>query len=270
MKNNVIVILLVVLIGVLSGVGLLFGIGNAVQVATYPLVEKLSEVAAGQKSIETKLNVLDAKLTSLNAQVSSRLAANGGAQPQQPQRPQPPAEDYNKVYPIPVGNSIIVGKKDAPVTIQEFTDLQCPFCARFHPVINEALKAYPDKVNLLIKNFPLPFHPNAKPAAKLTLAAAEQGKYYEMVEILLENGADVTEAKVKEYAQKLGLNYDKLLAAGKANDAKYEQQIADDMALANQVEVRGTPTFFINGKKTMARDLAGFKAEIDKILAAKK
>src|SRR5262249_8209085 len=136
------------------------------------------QVMAQLAAIENKLNTLQAR-------------------PAVPSMPQPPAEDFNKVYTIDIGQSPIDGKKDAPVTIVEFSDFQCPFCARFWPPVKDVLKAYPDKVKLVIKNFPLSFHPNARPAAKLALAANEQGKYYEMVDLLLQNGGDVSEGKVK-------------------------------------------------------------------------
>ena len=122
---------------------------------------------------------------------------------------------------------------------------------------------------LRIKNFPLSFHPNALPAAKAALAANEQGKYIEMVELLLSNGGDAGDAKLKDYAKQLGLNEQKLKDDIKNNDARYSVQIKDDQALGAQVDVRGTPTFYINGKKTSARDFSGFKTEIDALLAKK-
>ena len=263
MKNNVIIILLVVLIGILSGIGLLFGIGNAVQAAMAPLFGKVDVIAGKQDDLEKKITAIGATLTALD----KRLTFNQPS-PQQ-QRPQPPSEDFNKAYTIPVGNSVVIGKKDAPVTIVQFTDLQCPFCARFYPPVKEALKAYPDKVNFMIKNFPLSFHPNARPAAKAAMAANEQGKYIEMVELLLNNGADAGEAKLKDYAKQLGLDEQKLMDDLKNKDAQYEAQIRADLDLGTQVDVRGTPTFFLNGKKTMARDFNGLKTEIDAILSGK-
>jgi protein-disulfide isomerase len=146
-----------------------------------------------------------------------------------------------------------------------FTDLECPFCHRFYPGVQETLKNYPNKVRLIIKNFPLPFHPKARPAAKLALAANEQGKYKEMVEALMANGADYSESKVKDYAKDMGLNYNRLMADFKNNDAKYEAQIKEDEQLVESSEVRGTPTFFVNGKKVMVRDAAGYKEIIDKL-----
>jgi protein-disulfide isomerase len=116
-----------------------------------------------------------------------------------------------------------------------FTDLECPFCHRFYPAVKQTVENYPNKVRLIVKNFPLPFHPKARPSAKLALAANEQGKYKEMMEVLMENGADTSEAKIKEYAQKLGLNYNRLAADFKNNDAKYEAMIEEDMKL---VEVK--------------------------------
>ncbi len=199
MKNNIIIVLLVVLIGALFTAGLLSSVGNAVQAALMPLADKTDAVAAKQNDIGHKLDVLNVRLAALEKRPSA------GQQP-----PQPPPEDLNKVYMIPVGNSPVVGKKDAVVTIVEFADLQCPFCARFHPLVKEALKAYPDQVKLVIKNFPLSFHPNARPAAKAALAVHEQGKYIEMVELLLANSADVSADKMKEYVKQLGLNEQKL------------------------------------------------------------
>ena len=262
MKNNIILVLLVVLIGVLSGLGLLFGVSNAVQVAVAPLVEKAGQVVGKQQDIDRKMGVLNDRLMAMEKRLDV-------PPPPQQNPPQPPQEDLNKVYDIPVGNSIVVGKKDAPVTIVQFTDLQCPFCSRFYAPVKEALKAYPDQVRLIIKDFPLSFHPHARPAAKVALAAAEQGKYIEMIELLLANGADVSESKVKEYAQTLGIDYSKLTADLIAKETQYEQQITDDINLGSQVDVRGTPTFYINGKKTMARDFNGFKSEIDSILGEK-
>ena len=274
-KSNVIIILLVVLIGAVAGGGLLTGIDNAVRASLSPMYAKIAEIDRTEKSIENKLNASGngnssaffAAIQNELSQIQNRINTNG-ANVQQPQMP--PPEDMNKVYTIAPGTSPIIGKKDAPVTIVEFSDLQCPFCARFYPVVKDAVAAYPDKVRLIIKNFPLPFHSNARPAAKLAMAANEQGKFQGMMESLLANGADVTEPKIKEYAQKLGLDYNRLMADYKNQDARWERQVQDDMQLAAGVDVRGTPTFYLNGHKTNARDLNSFKAQINAILAGKR
>jgi protein-disulfide isomerase len=275
-KNTVVIVLLVVLIGVLAGVGLLIGIDNAVGVAIAPLHAKMAAIEREQRSIETRMyaqgssNVsapladIERELGQIQGKISS--LGSGPQQPQGQQAPQAAEEDMNKVYNLPMGASTVIGDRNAPVTITEFTDLQCPFCARFWPAIKDVLGAYPTKVKVVIKNYPLPFHPNARPAAKLALAANEQGKFQGMMENLLANGGDASDDKIKEYSKTLGLNYEKLVADYKNQDARWEKQIQDDMALANSSDVRGTPTFFLNGKKTNARDLASFKSQIEPLI----
>ena len=281
MKSNVMLVVLVVLIGILSGLAFLVGINNTLQLAFAPVITHLNQIQANEKiiidqltgswgarpGVIDRLKAIEDQLKTLESKISS--AQPSFARPQAPQPPQPPQEDFNKVYAIEDGASPINGKKNAPVTIVQFTDLQCPFCARFYPPIEEVLKAYPDKVRFISKNFPLSFHPNARPAAKLALAANEQGKYFEMVKLLLQNGADVSESKVKEYAKELNIKHEKLISDLKVKDAEYEKRINDDIALAGQSDVMGTPTFFINGKKTVARDFNSYKIEIDKILSGK-
>jgi protein-disulfide isomerase len=266
-KNNLVAILLVVLIVLVAGVGFFIGVSNAVGVALNPLNSRLA-------AIENKLNAQGAGNDSVAladikkelGEIKNKISANGNAQQVQ----QPPAEDMNKVYAIPQGVSSVLGKKDAPATIAVFLDFQCPFCNRFYSVVKDVLAAYPNQVGVIIKNFPLPFHSNARPAAKLAMAANEQGKFQGMMEALLTNGGDVSDAKIKEYAKNLGLNYNKLMADYKNKDAQWEKQIQDDMQLGSNVDVRGTPTFYLNGRKTNARDISSFKAQIDPILAGQK
>jgi len=272
-KNSVVVVLLAVLIGIASGVGLLIGINNSVSAALNPLYAKVAEIDRTVNNIESKMNAtsgnsnIGASLASIQSQLA-QLRANPAAA--QPSAPAPQAEDMNKVYAIDPGISTIIGNKNAPVTIVEFSDFQCPFCSRFYPVVKDVLAAYPNQVRLIVKNYPLPFHPNARPAAKLALAANEQGKFQGMMESLMANGGDVSDDKIKEYAKNLGLDYNKLMADYKNKDAQWEKDIQDDMQLGQNVDVRGTPTFYLNGRKTNARDVASFKAEIDPILAGKK
>jgi len=277
-KNNLVVILLVVLIGAVLGVGLLVGVNNAIGVALSPLNSKIADIERAQRGIESKLNSpgndnTSATLASIQSELGqiqskiSNIGTNGGGQAQQPQGP--PPEDMNKVYNIPAGISSVLGNKDATVTITEFSDFQCPFCSRFYSALKDVLAAYPTQVRVVVKNFPLPFHPNARPAAKLAMAANEQGKFQGMMESLLANGGDVSDDKVKDYAKSLGLDYNKLMSDYKNKDSQWEKQIQDDMQLAQSVDVRGTPTFYLNGRKTNARDLSSFKSEIDPLLAGK-
>jgi len=159
------------------------------------------------------------------------------------------------------------GNPDAKVTIVEFSEVQCPYSQRFHPVLSEVLAAYPKDIKLIFKHFPLNFHPNARPAAKAMLAAAEQGKYWEMLDLLFENGRDLSDEKYTEFAKQLGMDVEKFTKDLKEKDSQWEEMIEKDVALARSVNVRGTPTCFINGKLTRARTLEAFKQEIDALLA---
>ena len=214
----------------------------------------------GRFALEARVSALEKRIVDLTNAVQKM---SGQAAQQAPQRPQ---EDYNKEYKLEAGHSPIKGNPAAPISIVEFMDIQCPYCSRFHPVVDQVLATYPDKVNFILKNFPLQFHPMAKPAAKAAFAAGEQGKYYEMINLLLDNSRALSEEKFRELAGQLGLNVEKFTDDLKKKDAQYEEWISQDIMLGTQSDVRGTPTFFVGGRKTMARDLAAFKTQIDALL----
>ena len=270
--QNKFVLAMVVVVAVFVGVSL------TVQQVNHPIMRRLVAQQEEILSLEKKIDrVLSASPTSApgadDLQLVSKkldtvlIALRPLQQLQQAQQgPQMPSDEYTKVHAIDLGQSPVKGNKDAPITIVEFMDFQCPFCARFHPAVNEVLAAYPDKVKFVIKNFPLSFHPNAKPAAKAALAAGEQGKYYEMADLLLNNNQNLNEEAFKAHAKTLGLNVNKFMKDLKDKDAQWEKIIGDDTKLGESVDVRGTPTYFINGRKTMARDLASYKKEIDAIV----
>ena len=201
-----------------------------------------------------------AKLDELKKDIASRPAAPAAA---------PRAQaDPNKVYEIPVGNSAVRGPKDAPVTITMFSDFQCPFCAQSQPIVEEVLKAYPNDVNFVMKQFPLrQIHPNADPAARAALAAGKQGKFWEMHDELYKNGRNLTPETIKGIAEKIGLDAKKFEADQNSDDVKKE--VDADLALGAKSDVRGTPSFFINGKIAQNRSTEGFKTQIDSELKAK-
>ncbi len=282
MKNNALVLVLSTVVFFLSIQCLLFFVGKTVSLSLGPLTAEVGGLKVAEQGIQRELNSgtndLKNQLEIINKRltvIESKGSNNGNMVPNN--RAQAAGgcggvvgEDVNKVYTIPVGDSSILGKKNAPITITAFIDIQCPFCTRFYPPVEEVVKAYPDKVKVMIKNYPLPFHQNALGAAKLSLAAKTQGKYFEMVNLLLQNKAETTDERIKEYAKTLGINEKKLMEDFKNMDAQWQKLIDADKALAEQVGVRGTPTFFINGKLTQARDLAAYKVEVDKILSVKK
>jgi len=128
------------------------------------------------------------------------------------------------------------------------------------------MKAYPNDVNFVYKQFPLPatMHPNAMPAAKAAAAAGRQDKFWEMHDILFQNNRELGFDKLKEYAGKLGLDVARW--EKDYNSPEIEQEIKKDMTDGQAADVSGTPTFFVNGKRAMTRSFDGFKDMIDAAL----
>jgi protein-disulfide isomerase len=257
MANRILSIILFLCAGALLGVTV---ISNQMREPQLELIaQKQTEILTSVQKLEAKLDSIDTQGKVFNTALQAaqaRLAPQAAAQ-------EPPSEDFSTVYSIPVDHSPVFGKKDAPVTLVEFVDFQCPFCARFHDPLVQAVKASGGKANYIIKNFPLSFHPMARPTAKAVMAAGEQGKYYEMADAILEDNSNLSEDKIKDIAKKVGLNVDKFMKDWKDKDAQWEDYINKDLSLGQQVQVQGTPTFYINGRKTMARDADSFKREID-------
>ncbi|MBF0483784.1 MAG: thioredoxin domain-containing protein [Candidatus Omnitrophica bacterium] len=216
----------------------------------------------------TLTEVRDLKKQLAAVQKDTKAFANflAKVETQQPGRDQQAEADFDKVYTIDVGTSYLIGAKDAKVTVVEFVDFECPFSGRFYKPMVDAVSAYSGKVNYMIKNFPLPFHKNARSAAKAVMAAGEQGKYAEMATELLKDNSNFSAEKYKTIAKSLGLDMVKFEQDLKDKDAAYEQILNADMAFGQKVGVRGTPTFFINGKQTRARDVDNFKKEFDLLL----
>jgi protein-disulfide isomerase len=216
---------------------------------------ELSEIRDTQKQILQRLDAQDKVLR----EIQQRLSGAGGR----------PAEDPNKVYTINLGKSAIRGPKNAPVTIVEFSDFQCPFCRQAAPVVDEVLKAYPKEVRFVYKQFPLTqIHPRALPASKAALAAGNQGKFWEMFEELMNaQRQGLTDADIHDAAEKVGLDV-KRFETDLAS-AEVQKAVDEDMEAARSVDVRGTPTFFVNGRKVQNRSVEGFKALIDEELKKK-
>ncbi|PJE63449.1 disulfide bond formation protein DsbA [Candidatus Roizmanbacteria bacterium CG10_big_fil_rev_8_21_14_0_10_45_7] len=151
----------------------------------------------------------------------------------------------------PNSNSIRV--KNAPVTLVEFTDLQCPACGAAYPIVKQILKDNKGKITFVARNFPLVnTHKNAFPAALAAEAAGAQGKYWEMYDKLYETQnawSDSTDLRAVfiGYAQELKLNEEQFITD--FDEQKFKEKINTDMADGNAVGVNATPTFFINGVK---------------------
>ncbi|HWP47604.1 MAG TPA: DsbA family protein [Candidatus Limnocylindrales bacterium] len=170
--------------------------------------------------------------------------------------------DYSKVYTIPLGNSPVKGPDSASITIVEFSDFQCPFCNRATHVVDQVLKTYPDKIKFVYKQFPIPsLHEHAINASKASLAAHKQGKFWEMHDLLFKNSPELQEEKLMEYAQSLNLDMEQFKKDYASPEI--EEELQEDMKLGEEVEIRGTPTFFVNGKRLPSWSFDTFQKAIE-------
>jgi protein-disulfide isomerase len=177
-------------------------------------------------------------------------------------------EQFKNPAKVPVGTSPVKGPKDAPITIVEFSDFQCPYCSRANNTVEQIMKEYKGKVRLSFKNLPLPFHQEAKPSAAAALAAGEQGKFWEMHDALFQNQRKLSSEFYKKKAKELGLDVKKFEADMKSE--KVTKQIEADMKLAREHGISGTPGFFINGVAVKgAQPFPVFKQVIDRWLEMK-
>lgn len=172
------------------------------------------------------------------------------------------------IQDIDIKGSPYKGNKDAPVVIVVFTDYQCPYCARLVPTLDQVIADNRDNVKLVIKNFPLPMHSYAKKAAEASLAAYSMGKFWEFHDALFKNSKQLNDKKVREIATSLGLDPDEL--ERKMNSKEVRKKINRDKTDADKVDVRGTPTIFINGRKLRDRSVEGFQDVIDTMLKKKR
>jgi protein-disulfide isomerase len=188
--------------------------------------------------------------------------------------PAAPAAPSNET-PADVDDDAMLGDEDATVTIVEFTDYQCPFCGRhYEQTHKQIVSEYVDtgKVKLVVRDFPLGFHPHAQKAAEATECAADQDKFWEMHDKLFQtqgtwSGLADAIPSFKQYAKDLGLNagtFDGCLDGG-----THAQEVKDDMAAGSAAGIDGTPGFWIIGEDGTGQKISGaypfdsFKAAID-------
>lgn len=158
------------------------------------------------------------------------------------------------------------GPADAPVTIVEFSDFQCPFCGRANSTVENVWKSYNGKVRWVFKHYPLDFHPDAPLAHRAALAAGEQGKFWEMHDAIFLNQKAIKRDDLIRTAGTLGLEMTRFLAD--LDSANYQKVMQRDMAEGTQVGIDGTPTFFINGHRLVgAQPIETFRAVIDRELS---
>ena len=158
-------------------------------------------------------------------------------------------EEANKVWDIPDDNSPVFGNtKNPKLTIVEFTEFQCPYCSRIAPVMEELNKKYPDQIKFVYKHFPLSFHSNAKAAAAASIAAQNQGKFWEFRYALAPHSRELSDSVYIAVATEIGLDIEKFKKE-MVLDSAMEARIDKDFQLGVKVGVQGTPNFYINGKR---------------------
>jgi protein-disulfide isomerase len=197
-------------------------------------------------NLSNKLNSMTGNLTK-NEQVGigETQQLHSGNLPSNTNQQQP-----SKIV-VSIDDDPVKGSKNAPITIVEFSDFQCPFCARFYtqtlPSIEENyIKT--GKVKFIYRDFPLNFHQYAQKAAEAAECADEQGKFWEYHDILFQKQSEWSSAgveKLKEYAQNLGLDTAKFNEC--LDSGKYAGEVQKDYSDGSNYGVTGTPTFFING-----------------------
>lgn len=151
-------------------------------------------------------------------------------------------------FEINIGDAPIKGDKDAKVTIVEYSDFQCPFCAKGTEIIDGLKKKYGNKIKIAFKNFPLPFHNQAKGAAVAGLCAQEQSndKFWKLHDTMFADQTKLDTDSLKITAKNIGLDLKKFSDCLDTN--KYSNKIDEDIESGKKIGVKSTPTFFVNGK----------------------
>jgi protein-disulfide isomerase len=187
-----------------------------------------------------------------------------------PSNQQPAAEEQQAFqrYDVPEDDDPVIGPEDAPITIIEFSDFECPYCRRWHQnVFNRILEDYPDQVRIVYRDFPLKsIHPNAVPAAEAANCAREQGTFWEFSESLYSGEYDLSRDSYIVIAGNLDMDTDAFEEC--IDSGRYTDEVEADYQFAGNLGVRSTPTFFLNGIPIVgAQPYEVFQDVIDKELA---
>lgn len=161
---------------------------------------------------------------------------------------QPPSYQLSKeIYNIDIGNSPFKGRKDAPVTLVVFTDFECIHCSTWADTLETMQKIFPKDIKIVFKNYPVSYHKQAELAALSALAAREQGKFWEMHDLLFKNYNTLSKEDILSYAKALGLNL--LMFEKSLENKELKVEIDRDKAQGKTLGVQNAPTTFINGRR---------------------
>ena len=241
-------------------------VGDVRTLAQYGLVVLMIGAAFWTGTLYNQVKILTGGGS--GSSVAGTTAA-GGSDPGAPEAPpaQLTGDDWQELLDNPAAT---LGDENAPVTLVEFTDYQCPFCQQaFQTTFPEIKEKYIDTgdVFFVVRDLPLSFHGNAHAAAEAARCAGKEGKYFEMHDTLFERQDEwivgSPDEKFKQYAQDLGLSS----FASCYDGGEFAGVVDDDLALASKVGASGTPTFFINGTQVVgAQPFAAFETVIEEEL----
>ena len=148
--------------------------------------------------------------------------------------------------PVSIGSDHILGSIDAPITIVEYGDYECPYTGMAYPIVKEIMRQFGDKIYFVFRNFHLnDIHPHAQHAAEAAEAAAAQDKFWQMHDYLFEHQKALDDSHLFEYAQKVGLDIDRFKK--EMSGHIYAPLINESLRNGIDSGVEGTPTFFVNG-----------------------
>jgi len=224
-------------------------------------------------SLTTKVSYLEKGVSSSGPNVAP---SPGAAAPQNPRAPQPQSA---KVSPV-TDKDHVRGNRNAKITLVEYSDLECPFCQRFHLTMKEIMTTYGDKVRWVYRHYPLAFHANAQKEAESSECVAELGgndKFWEYIDKIFErttaNGTGFALDKLGPLAAEIGVDQTQFQTC--LDSARYEKLVKDQLAEGSASGVSGTPsTFIVNSKGESqivvgAQPIESFKTAIDKQLTTK-
>ena len=156
---------------------------------------------------------------------------------------------YGREAPtLELGNAPSLGAPMAPVTIVEFSDFECPYCAAAAPLLKRVVREFDGQVRLVFMHYPLTEgHPHAMQAARASIAASKQGKFWELHDLLFENQSALNDEDLERYAEELGLDMERFRADLRSEET--QRLIETQKAMGREAGVRGTPTIFVNGRR---------------------
>jgi len=155
--------------------------------------------------------------------------------------------DADKVRSVDIGNAPVKGPVGAPITIIEFADFECPYCALMAPLLEATWQQRSQEVRFAYKFMPLSGHPHGEPAARAAIAALAQGKFWEMHDRLFANRDHLEQSDLDGYAKELGLDLNRFHADMQSQATT--DRLAGDRKQADALDVKGTPTIYINGRE---------------------